>query len=872
MLDTQHNRGESMAVENMGRDRDLVLAPGEFAFVLDTTKGLVNVIVGPNKTSMSNTDQPVLWNERERRFTRCNFEQAAQAYPNAPEGFYLVLANPVDGGGRDEHPREGTSTGMPALKMGRRVNIAGPAHFPLWPGQTAKGIEGHHLRSNQYLVVRVYNDEEARANWGKAVVKPQTQTPARPDDPRQSESVGGSTEGGSTSSEGSTSAAGPTATPPDLTMGQLMVIRGTDVAFFIPPTGIEVLPEDGERYVREAVTLERLEYCILLDEDGNKRYVQGPDVVFPSPTETFVTKDGQRKFRAIELNENSGIYVKVIASYSEGETAYGVGDELFITGKDQAIYFPREEHSIIKYGDQTIHYAVAVPAGEGRYVLDRNKGEVRLVKGPTMLLPDPRKDVIVRRFLAAKTVALWYPGNQKVLQVNQELEAAAKSLPSGEYLDTSTLRSRSLAAPAATPQTTRYEESLVADTFRRGTSYTPPRTVTLDTKYEGAVTVNVWTGYAVLVVNKTGDRRVVLGPQTVLLEYDETLAPLELSTGTPKTDEKLLGTVYLRVQNNKVSDMVRVETQDLVQVEVNLSYRVNFEGDALEKWFAVENYVRLLVDHLRSLIRNTAKHKGIEEFYAGAIDIIRDTVLGVQNYEGKRPGRLFSENGMRVYDVEVLDMRIGNADVARLLTGAQTEALQAALRISKEERELKVTKRSEKIKREVLIAQVETEKKKQKLEKEKIAAQLEANMAQITAAATKRAEELRNKKGEQEALNGISQAEMAREKADADQKHEVRQREIVAELARLHAETEETVKRLGAVDDKLVAALQAFADGSLLEKMAEAIGPAAMLSNVPVADILGMVLKNTPLESVMKQLGTRSRLLTSTAASASPAN
>jgi hypothetical protein len=48
-----------MAIE--GRDRDLVLAPGEFAYVLDTTKGLVNVNVGPYKTSMAGTDQPVIW-------------------------------------------------------------------------------------------------------------------------------------------------------------------------------------------------------------------------------------------------------------------------------------------------------------------------------------------------------------------------------------------------------------------------------------------------------------------------------------------------------------------------------------------------------------------------------------------------------------------------------------------------------------------------------------------------------------------------------------------------------------------------------------------------------------------------------------------
>ena len=369
-----------------------------------------------------------------------------------------------------------------------------------------------------------------------------------------------------------------------------------------------------------------------MEENGNKRYVRGPDVVFPEPTETFITKDGNRKFRAIELNENSGIYIKVIAEYTEGETTYKVGDELFVTGKDQAIYFPREEHSIIKYGDQTIYYAVAVPAGEGRYVLDRNKGEVRKVVGPIMLLPDPRKEVIVRRILDPKTVKLWYPGNLRALQVNEELVTLSKQLASGEYLETDVTRR----GVVATSRSKGSEDLVVADTFHRGTSFTPPRTVTLDTKYDGAVAIDVWTGYAVLVVSKTGARRVVEGPETILLEYDQTLMAMELSTGTPKTDDKLFGTAFLRVKNNKVSDMVRVETQDLVGVDVTLSYRVNFEGDEHEKWFAVENYVRFLVDHLRSLIRNTAKHHGIEQFYAKAIDIIRDAVLGKQDESGRK--------------------------------------------------------------------------------------------------------------------------------------------------------------------------------------------------------------------------------------------
>lgn len=101
-----------------------------------------------------------------------------------------------------------------------------------------------------------------------------------------------------------------------------------------PPTGIEVVQDTGGSYVRNAVTLERLEYCILLGEDGNKRYIQGPDVVIPKPTEAFYIKKGLKKFKTIELIENRGIHVKVISPYKDGNKQYKIGDEIFITGKD----------------------------------------------------------------------------------------------------------------------------------------------------------------------------------------------------------------------------------------------------------------------------------------------------------------------------------------------------------------------------------------------------------------------------------------------------------------------------------------------------------------------------------------------------------
>jgi len=824
-----------MDQNSLGRDRDLVLAPGEFAFVLDTTKGLVNTIVGPNKISMSNTDQPVVWNKKERRFTRTDADKAIQTNPIAPEGFYIALYNPAD-----SYPRDGASSVSIPLKVGHRVNLPGPIHFSLWPGQMANVIQGHHLRSNQYLLAQVYNDTEASENWKKAVVKPQdgdgTPTPVALSEMKK------------------------------FVPGQLIIIKGTEVAFFIPPTGVKVVPDENKNYVREAVTLERLEYCILLGENGNKRFVQGPAVVFPEPTETFVLKDGSRKFRAIELNANSGLYIKVIADYKDGDKQYKVGDELFITGAEQAIYFQREEHSIIRYGDQTKHYAVAIPPGEGRYVLDRNTGEVNLVRGPRMLLCDPRKEVIIRRVLSEKTVRLWYPNNEKVVAVNKELEELNKGDGSSAYEVgrpiTASMYSNFMVQEDAQKLMKSTSKSIAGDTFARGTQFTPPRTITLDTKYEGAVSIAVWAGYAVLIVNKTGKRRVVIGPENVLLEYDETLAPIELSTGTPKTDVKLYPTVYLRVRNNKVSDQMTVETQDLVQVTLTTSYRMNFEGDD-QKWFSVENYVRLLCDHMRSIIRNAAKRKNITDFYGNTIDIIRDATLGIA-VDGKRPGRTFDENGMHVYDIEILDVSIKNPAVAGLLGSAQTDALTSALKLSKEQRDLEFTKESERLKRESATAITETLEKASELALRKTAAVTASSLAEVESYGEITSQKLEVQKAEQLVLNEINTQTIAREEAIAKQQADAKQRLVDVELKRIIGETEEIVKRAAAVDDKLAVALTAFADQELIGKMTVALAPMAAMSGVSTADVLSQLFRGTPFEGVMKTLGTRSRMPTGT--------
>jgi major vault protein len=814
---------------DLRQQQDLVLAPGEYVFALDTTKGTVSVFVGPYQSGVSGNIVPVTWDGRQ--FVRMtNYDGAIMRFVNVAEGEYVELTNPAKEAAR-EHPQDGTSNGLIDLNYGRRVVIAGPAYFALWPRQAHKIIQGHQLRTNQYLVARVYNDTEALANWDKAVIKKAQIGDVKND--------------------------AQTITKPEtLTTGQLLIIKGTEVSFYIPPTGIEVVPDKNNRYVRDAVTLERMEYCILLDENGNKRFVRGPDVVFPSPTESFVEINANVKFRPVELNPNSGLYIKVIANYKEGETEFKEGQELFITGGQQAIYYPRPEHSVISYGDQMIHFAVAVPKGEGRYVLNRNMGEVSLKKGPVMLLPDPRHEVVVRRVLDNSQVGLWYPGNQRAMEFNQALRA--KLQESGEPTTYALAAEPSMVHAGFGAAERSTMEALAAGTIKRRTTFTPPRTLTLDTKFEGVPAINVWPGFAVLVVDKSGNRRVVEGPAAILLEYDEALMPMELSTGTPKSDAKTIKTVYLQIHNNRVSDKVEnVETKDLVRVNLTVAYRVNFEGDNPLKWFDVDNYVRFLTEHLRSLLRNAVKQHGIEEFYKDPITIIRDAILG-KSTESGRPGRVFPENGMRVYEVDILGVFIEDANIASLLEEAQSDALQNTLAVAAKERELDNATRVEDIDRQIASERAKTRSTKLDLEIADIKKQLEKELATLQSQFEQEKARLAADQEQQRTLDTITAAELARKKAEEEQRLALAKQEIDQALEKLRAETDEVVKRAGAVDDKLIAALEAFGNKDLVEKVAGAMAPLAILRNSGVLEVLGGLLKGTGLEETLSRMSKRS--------------
>jgi len=872
--------------------RSLVLSPGEFAMLRDSADGKITLLSGPKAHSPSSSEEPVQFTKSDGYVT-CSMKDAIQKDVIAVQGYYVTLFNPTVSG---EHPTEGKAhPSSPSLNVGRKINIPGPVNFALWPGQMAEVIRGHHLRSNQYLVIKINDEEQALANWTKSIVK-KAESATDPTDPPKAD--------GAPEPDKALKTPKFNEAPADLAVGKRYIIKGTEVSFYIPPTGVTVERADQGVYTRNAVTLERLEYCILVDEDGNKRYAKGPAVVFPTPTESFVTRKNEIKQRATELNPIQGIHVKVIAPYEENGEEFKEGQELFITGEQQAIYYPREEHALVRYDGNAKHFATAVPAGQGRYVMYRLTGEIATVKGPEMLLPDPRTQVLVRRALSDEEVCLWYPANVarggEALVYNQSLRELVGSSPTtrsgaiseGDYartrgglkgggqsvnfvadssMEASKTISSSVGAPTSKGRDNAFSNDLnmeqsrhgrqyggMADEFSHSSSYTSARTVTFGNKYDGVPTIKPQTGYAIQLTNDRGDRRTVQGPATVLLDYDETLQVLSLSKGRPKNHDQVVRTVYLRVKNNQVSDGVTVVTKDHVSITVGLSFRVDFEGDE-DKWFEVDNYVKLLVDHARSVLMGAAKQHTSRDMYGDGVAIVRDTILG-KSVEGEdgvwdREGMFFSENGMRVKDVEVLSVEINDREIGQMLEAQQREMFKHTLDIDRSVAHLEHVRKQEGINRELLTEKHETEKHQREVQLATIGDELAVALANIGASIEENKGSLDAAKSVDEKISFEHESALARmkSKAEFDLRSQHAKQELTLEL--ILAETASTVERYKALDPNFTAALTTVSTNETMERIAKHVSAAELWGGKDLTEALMKIFNGTPLALAAEKLG-----------------
>lgn len=642
------------------RERDILVAPNEYAYVQDLTKGDIVLYVGPTKISLSNTERVVVL--RAGRFIPVRGEDVGfgvHPFMAATSSQYIVLENPPRNA--EARPVKGANSAIELL-MGRKIVIPGPAEFPLWPGQRAVVLDGHALRQNEYLVARVYD----------------------------------------------------TVADASLPIGTELIIRGTDVSFYVPENGLEVVPLAGD-YVR----------------------------------------------RAFRLEKNGGLHVRVVKDFVADEAhqlppgSYAAGQDVFLRERE-GFFFPTDHVEVVRAVTPT-----PLADKEGLYMRNIDTGTIRTVEGPVNYLVDPTREEIVVREVTLRT----------------ELYASE--------------------------------------------SYDGSR----------ALSVSIPPSNAVMIVAKNR-REVVVGPQTRILAYDEELEALELSTGRPKSDEQLLATCFLKIEGNKVSDVLRVKTADHVELEILLSYRVSFAG-APEKWFDVKDYVGLLCDHLASIIRAATRGKSIDAFHASSADVVRSAVLGARREEGKREGRQFAENGMWVYDVEVLDVRILDDDVKRLLSDAQRRAIASDVRRKQEELRLGDEQIAEVVNREVFAAKMATFEAEVSLEAKKRAAAVARTSTSLD---VERLKTVTEAELEAEALRIGSDARLAVAEREAELAH----KGLVARAAAFR-------EQMAALQPELISTLKVLGNQHLTAELSKHLSPLAILGGESIADIATRLMRRLPL-------------------------
>ncbi len=603
---------------------------------------------------------------------------------------------------------------------------------------------------------------------------------------------------------------------------------------FLPVRG-----EEGSVGVSPFVSASSAQYIILENppKDAGTRPVKGNNsavdllagrkVVVPGPT-TFPLWPGQKAkvISGHELREDEYLIARVYDKV-DGDPS-PIGTEKIVKGSETSFYIPATGLEVVAL------------SGERGYVrkarrLRKNMGlHVRVVKPFTAGAED-------------QLPAGSYAAGQDVFLENRE----------GFFFPTETLEviGEVVAIPIAEKEGiyVREAESGRIDTIVGPTNFLPdptkmeivprPLDATLAVLYgithhnaSRALSIYVPPSTAVLVTAKN-KREVVRGPQTRILNYDEDLEVLRLSTGRPKSDESLLPTCFLQTEGNKVSDQVRVKTGDHVELEVSLSYRVSFvtTGVEPERWFNVKNYVGLLCDHLGSILRAAARSTSIEEFHANSTEILRAAILGDKKEGEKRAGRMFEENGMSVYDVEVLDVKILDADVKKLLSDAQRGAIVSEVNRKQEELRLGNEKLKEEVNRQIYEAQIITLGKGVELE----AAKREIAMARVGSTVDlDRRDKVGRASNDAEALGIESRA---RNEA-AVQEWELDARALQAKVAAFQ-------QQMSAMSPELITTLKVLGNQHLAAELSKNVSPLAILGGESVADVVERLLGSLPLGS-----------------------
>jgi len=297
---------------------------------------------------------------------------------------------------------------------------------------------------------------------------------------------------------------------------------------------------------------------------------------------------------------------------------------------------------------------------------------------------------------------------------------------------------------------------------------------------------------------------------------------------------------------------------------------VAFLTDHKDRWFNHENYIQFIVDRLRSIIRSRCRSVSLSTLWPQLPSVLRDTLLG-ERKDGARPGRLFTENGTLLTEVEVLGAEIEDREVAALMQKVQTESVTLAIGDRKAQESLASAKLRADVERQTQELLGEARVRAAKLDEISRKLAHEAAMAAAREEETVRRErQTLSDDREANALKSRIQREMDMKVAelegvrkDAEARAEAQRmlnqvqidlttRIKELEIKLIETQSAATVAERQAVQRQLVEAMVALGDKLLLTEVAENMNLVSLFKGKDVGTILSEVVGGTKVMHTLR--------------------
>jgi hypothetical protein len=602
--------------------------------------------------------------------------------------------------------------------------------------------------------------------------------------------------------------------------------------------GSQEMPLTTDNYIRKGIPLEADEYAMLMNRIGRKSIVYGPTTVVPCIDQEFIInqESGTPVFKGIPIDIKSGVLLQTNTKMTVKQAKQRVpfvqilgdlNDKEELAPGTLLVVWKRETCVFPADGIDIVEKfeAVHIPAGKAKYLQNMETGKVQVVKGEKMYLPDPRREQFVQRNLTQKEIQLWFLGE--------------------EY------------DPAFVP----------CIKVPQGTA----------AKIQGFDSQGKTT------------QEVIEGFDIVFLAWDQQLAVLKVSAsdfGEPKTHRGSKDICFLWTQGNVINDTAaNLRSRDDCKFSLSYALTVDFQENKQDDWFAVDDYVGLVCEEVRSILRGIFLRGAIHEISTDYVDVARDAILGIKKEnEEDRPGRDFKRCGAKVVEVNVISFNLDDDKLAGRLNQVQQASLEESLQTKQAKVKLEgalarlditAKERSAKANDDEEERKLRLETTQAKAELDKKILDIDAELAKKRIAVSKEERELRQE--EDMALREFKasedKAKTESKKTIANLEKEIATLECAAAISRLEpvfkenqAKADNAIKKMEAqaqavakvnesVMPEIKAALTQLADTELATTVAEHLGKVAHLKGVDVLEVLNNMAGKSPIiKRVLSQI------------------